>query len=82
MPRPAARPSRRRRTTTSACSSPNKVLVEEGTGRILGAHLLGPNATEVINLFATAIRVGIPGHELKQVIFAYPSSGSDIRFML
>ncbi len=59
-----------------------KVLVEEGTGRILGAHLLGPNAAEVINLFATAIRVGIPAHELKQVIFAYPSSGSDIRFML
>jgi glutathione reductase (NADPH) len=60
------------------------VLVEEGTGRILGAHLLGPNAAEVINLFATAIRVGIPAHELKQkqVIFAYPSSGSDIRSML
>ena len=59
-----------------------KVLVEEGTDRILGAHLLGPNAAEVINLFATAIRLSIPARELKQVIFAYPSSGSDIRFML
>jgi glutathione reductase (NADPH) len=59
-----------------------KVLIEEGTGRILGAHLLGPEAAEVINLFATAIRLRIPADDLKQVIFAYPTYGSDIRFML
>ena len=59
-----------------------KVLIEEGTDRILGAHLLGPNAAEVINLFATAIRLRLPARELKEVIFAYPSSGSDTRFML
>jgi glutathione reductase (NADPH) len=63
-------------------ASGSKILVEEGTGRILGAHLLGPNAAEVINLFAIAIRLRIPADELKQVIFAYPTSGSDIRFML
>jgi glutathione reductase (NADPH) len=59
-----------------------KVLTEEGTGRILGAHLLGPHAAEVINLFAVAIRLRIPADDLKQVIFAYPTNGSDIRFML
>jgi len=59
-----------------------KVLVEEGTGRILGAHLLGPNAAEVINLFAIAIRLRIPAFDLKQVPFAYPTYGSDIRFMI
>jgi glutathione reductase (NADPH) len=58
-----------------------KVLVEEGTGRVLGAHLLGPNAAEVINLFAVAVRLRIPAEDLKQVIFAYPTNGSDIRFM-
>jgi glutathione reductase (NADPH) len=59
-----------------------KMLIEEGTGRILGAHLLGPNAAEVINLFAVAIRLRIPADDLKQVIFAYPTYGSDVRFML
>ena len=54
----------------------------EGTGRILGAHLLGPNAAEVINLFAIAIRLRIPADDLKQVLFAYPTNGSDIRFMV
>jgi glutathione reductase (NADPH) len=59
-----------------------KVLIEEGTGRVLGAHLLGPSAAEVINLFAVAIRLRIPADDLKQVIFAFPTYGSDIRFMM
>jgi glutathione reductase (NADPH) len=58
------------------------VLVEDGTRRILGAHLLGPRADEVINLFAVAIRLGIPADDLKEVIFSYPTNGSDIRYML
>ena len=33
-----------------------KVLVEESTDRILGAHILGSEAGEVVNLFALAIR--------------------------
>jgi glutathione reductase (NADPH) len=59
-----------------------KVLIEEGSSRILGAHLLGPDAAEVINLFAVAIRLRISADDLKQVLFAYPTYGSDIRFML
>jgi glutathione reductase (NADPH) len=59
-----------------------KVLIEEGTNHILGAHLLGPHADEVINLFALAIRLRIPAPELQQVLFAYPTTGSDVRFML
>jgi glutathione reductase (NADPH) len=59
-----------------------KVLIEEDTDHVLGAHLLGPHADEVINLFAIAIRQRIPARELREVIFAYPTLGSDIRFML
>jgi glutathione reductase (NADPH) len=59
-----------------------KVLVEEGSGRLLGAHLLGPNAEEVINVFATAMRARIPAPELKDLLFAYPTSASDIHYMV
>jgi len=59
-----------------------KILVEEGSGRVLGAHLLGPHADEVINVFSVAIRLGIPADDLKQVIYAYPTYGSDIPYML
>jgi glutathione reductase (NADPH) len=40
-----------------------KVLVEEGTDRILGAHILGSKAGEVINLFAP-IRSGMRANDL------------------
>ena len=59
-----------------------KVLVEEGSGRILGAHLLGPQAEEVINLFAVAIRSGLTATDLNGMMFAYPTHGSDIWYMV
>lgn len=59
-----------------------KTLVEEGTGRILGAHLVGPHADETINLFGLAIRHGLTADDLKSTIFGYPTGASDIGYML
>jgi len=59
-----------------------KVLIEEGSERILGAHLLGPQAEEVINLFALAIRAGLSTRQLGAMISAYPTAGSDVQYML
>ncbi len=59
-----------------------KVLVDEETDRILGAHLVGPHVEEVVNLFALAIRHGLTATALKQTMFAYPSGASDIGSML
>jgi glutathione reductase (NADPH) len=59
-----------------------KVLVEESTDRILGAHILGSEAGEVINLFALAIRSGMRATDLKHMLFAYPTSGSNMTRML
>jgi glutathione reductase (NADPH) len=59
-----------------------KVLVEEGTDRVLGAHLVGPHADEVINVFGLAIRKQMTASDLKDAIFAYPTGASDIGYML
>ena len=59
-----------------------KVLVEEPSNRILGAHLFGPHAEEVINLFALAIRAGLRAADLKTMPYAYPSSSSDMSYMV
>src|SRR6267378_1887366 len=59
-----------------------KVLIEEGCQRILGAHLVGPHADEVINIFALAIRKGLTADDLKSTLFAYPTGASDISYML
>ena len=59
-----------------------KVLVEESSDRILGAHLLGPDAAETINLFALAIKCGMTSRELKSTLFAFPTFAHDVRGML
>ncbi len=59
-----------------------KTLVEEDTGHILGAHLLGVHAEEMINIFALAIRSGLTARDLKRMIYAYPTSDSDISYMV
>lgn len=60
----------------------HKVLVDESTDRILGAHLVGPGADEVINLFALAIRHEITATALKGTMFAYPTAASDVGYMV
>jgi glutathione reductase (NADPH) len=59
-----------------------KTLVEEKTDRVLGAHLVGPHADEVINFFALAIRQGLPAEALRTTMFTYPTGASDIGYML
>jgi len=59
-----------------------KTIIEEGSGRILGAHLPGEHAEEVINLFGLAISTGITSSDLKHAVFAYPTGASDIGSML
>lgn len=59
-----------------------KVILEEGTRRILGAHLLCHAAGDMINLFAMAIRQGLTADDLKSVLWAYPTYTSDIKYMI
>lgn len=59
-----------------------KVLIERGSNRVLGAHLLGPHADETINLFSMAIRFGLKASEIKDIPFAYPTHSYDIGYML
>jgi len=59
-----------------------KVVIDDKADRIVGAHLLGPHADEVINLFALAIRSDLPATDLKHLLYAYPTSGSDVPYMI
>lgn len=59
-----------------------KVLIEEGSERILGAHVMGPHTEEQINLFTLAIRFGLRASDIEQTLFAYPTGGSDLNYMV
>lgn len=59
-----------------------KLLIEEETEKLLGAHLVGPGVDEVINVFAMAVRHSMTAEALERTIFAYPTGASDIGSML
>lgn len=59
-----------------------KVLVEKGTERILGAHLLGAHAEEHINLFALAMRQGLKAGDVAETLYAYPTHGSNTQYLV
>lgn len=60
----------------------HKVLIDDETDLIVGAHLVGPHVDEVINIFALAIRHGLRADDLKSTMFAYPTGASDVGSML
>lgn len=59
-----------------------KVLIDNGRDTILGAHLIGPEADELTNVFALAIRGRLRVEVLKETLFVYPTQASNIQYML
>jgi glutathione reductase (NADPH) len=59
-----------------------KIIIDTATDQILGAHLLGPGYSEVINIFGLAIKLGLTTRQLKSATATYPSVGSDLGSML
>ncbi len=59
-----------------------KVLVDRASQRIVGAHLLGHHADEVINVFATAMVAGLTTADLKALPWAYPTGGWEIGYLI
>ena len=59
-----------------------KIILNERTGEIVGAHLLGPDAGETINVFAMAINNKMTDKDIKSTIFSYPSWVHDIKSMV
>ena len=55
-----------------------KVLIDNQTDEILGAHLFGPEYSELVNIFGLAIKFGLKTGDLKRMVSAYPSVGSDL----
>lgn len=55
-----------------------KILIDRRSVRLLGAHLLGPEYGELINLLALAMKVDLTTRQLKSMTATYPTVGSDL----
>lgn len=59
-----------------------KVIIDKDKQCVAGAHLVGPHADEMINIFALALNSCTITEKIKHMIFAYPTTASDIVYML
>ncbi|WP_419787376.1 dihydrolipoyl dehydrogenase family protein [Pseudodesulfovibrio sp.] len=59
-----------------------RILLDEANDRVLGAHILGHCAEEIINLFGLAIRQNIPLSGLRDTVWAYPTCGYYLKYMI
>jgi dihydrolipoamide dehydrogenase len=50
-----------------------KIIADGQTGRVLGAHILGPNASELIHELALAVRWGLTAEQVADTIHAHPT---------
>ena len=50
-------------------------------GKILGAHMFGPEYAELINVFSLAIKLGLTAAQVKAMPAAYPTGASDLGSM-
>jgi len=59
-----------------------KVLVDKKSEYVVGAHVFGYHADEIINIFALAIRNHIKASKLRNMVYSYPTASSDIGYMV
>jgi glutathione reductase (NADPH) len=71
-------------TTQKAGMEPvaSKIIIDEANDRLIGAYILGSHAAEAINIFAAVMRLGLKASDIKKMVFTYPTTCSDIMYML
>jgi dihydrolipoamide dehydrogenase len=56
-----------------------QVVSDKTSGKILGAQIIGPDATELIHIFSVALKAGMTTQDLRSVTFAHPSLAEGIK---
>ena len=60
----------------------SKIIVDEESDAIVGAHFVGHAGEELINIFGLAMKHGIKASAIRDFIYAYPTFSADIKHML
>lgn len=58
-----------------------KLIVCGDSGKILGCHVLGPDAAEIVQMAAVAIRLGATKSDFDQTMALHPSAGEELLTM-
>ncbi|MBR9826076.1 MAG: NAD(P)/FAD-dependent oxidoreductase, partial [Alphaproteobacteria bacterium] len=59
-----------------------KILIDEESDQIVGAHILGHHADDLIHVIAFSMKHTVTASAIKSTLFAYPSFSSDLKNLL
>ncbi|HEY5761533.1 MAG TPA: glutathione-disulfide reductase [Steroidobacter sp.] len=55
-----------------------KVIVDNATEKIVGAHMIGPDAPEILQVLAIAVKVGLRKSQLDEVVAVHPTMAEEL----
>jgi glutathione reductase (NADPH) len=58
------------------------LVTDAASGRLLGGHLLGVDADEVVNVLALAVRHGLTASDLTAMTWSYPTATSELPYVI
>ena len=58
-----------------------KLVVDEASGRILGAHMIGPEAAEIMQPLAIAVKAGLTKAQLDETVAIHPTMAEELVLM-
>ncbi len=55
-----------------------KLVVEQGTEKVLGVHIIGPEAGEMIQMLGIAVKMGLTKQQVDATVAVHPTSAEEI----
>lgn len=55
-----------------------KVIVDDANDKIVGAHLIGPDAPEILQIMAVAVKAGLTKAQLDQCVAIHPTMAEEL----
>jgi glutathione reductase (NADPH) len=55
-----------------------KLIVERKSDRVVGVHVFGPDAAEIVQMAAIALRMGATKADFDQTMALHPSAGEEL----
>ena len=55
-----------------------KMVCDEATGRILGIHMIGPEAAEIMQAAAVAVKAGLTKDDFDQTVAIHPTMAEEL----
>ncbi len=55
-----------------------KIVVDAATEKIVGAHMIGPDAPEILQVLAIAVKAGLRKSQLDEVVAVHPTMAEEL----